>query len=135
MDATHVYDIMWNMKNQLTTRKNDHFFGFHVNKALKNLLPPECKRFEKEALNVYTKAIDYLNKWFDFDNSIYKDLRTFKLKNELPVFQEVIDTSEKLDIKVNQFNTILLYKKSQPHRKGLEEGHDFSRLHTTFTVA
>ena len=51
---------------ELIDRKNDQFFGFAVNNNFKHMTDNQVLSFKKDALNVYDRAIAYLDKWFDF---------------------------------------------------------------------
>lgn len=72
LDATDVFDIMNGLRNQNLKRKNDEFFGITVTTRLNGLTSMEKNEFKTSALDSYQRAIDYLEKWFDFENSPFK---------------------------------------------------------------
>ena len=81
VDSTDIYDIMSNLRDQISSRYEKEFFGFIVKQALPSLTTYEQKKFRQEALAVYKRALDYLRKWFDFDNSVFKKFKLFKLED------------------------------------------------------
>lgn len=47
---------------------------------------------------VYSRAIDCLSKWFDFDNSPFKYFTSLPLKSQIPTIDDLIKLQEILDI-------------------------------------
>ena len=86
--VTQVYSIMKNVKNELTTRIGDQFFGFTVNQNFKNV--SEIASFKKEAINMYMRALHYLNKWFSFENNLLKKFNIFSL-DAVFLFHNLVD--------------------------------------------
>lgn len=68
---TEVYDIMSDLRNKLKKRREDLFVGFNTNQALAHLTANLRKKFEDEAVQVYDRALEYLEKWFDFENNAF----------------------------------------------------------------
>ncbi|KAI4460250.1 hypothetical protein MML48_6g00020814 [Holotrichia oblita] len=66
---TDVYEIMSGLRDKLKRRKEDLFFGFKTNQALANFTSNLKLKFQEEAVQVYNRAIEYLEKWFDFEKS------------------------------------------------------------------
>lgn len=60
---------------------NDSFYGVKVLKNISSHQPNEQEIFKKEANDVYKNAIDYLNKYYDFNDSICMMFSNFNLKN------------------------------------------------------
>lgn len=80
---TQVYDILDGIRNELSNRISDQFFGCMVNNNFEHLSPTQIQSFRKDATNVYTRALEYLKKWFNFDNNV---LETFKILSLDEVF-------------------------------------------------
>ncbi|XP_047999563.1 uncharacterized protein LOC125236694 [Leguminivora glycinivorella] len=67
-----VYDILNTLKISLEQRQKDMFFGYQTKKfmeelEIKNL--PESEKIKKNLLFFIEKSLNYLNKWFDFEES------------------------------------------------------------------
>lgn len=80
-----VFNIMINLKNGLTQRKQDLFFGYETGKKLKILSLPELiNKIQNNFILFIDKALEYLNKWFDFSdtNWLFK-LSSINLKSNL----------------------------------------------------
>lgn len=97
--VTEVDEIMRSLRNQLQNRVNDRFFGSKVNSALNNF---KSSNFVKEALQVYTRAIDYLNKWYDFDNNVFQNFTIFNLKTEEFNFNDVLKAAKCINNEINE---------------------------------
>ena len=67
--------------------------------ALPHLLPHEKVQFESEAIEVYSKAIEYLENWFDFEITIFKKLEVLSLEKK-PTLDEVLGLATALAIEV-----------------------------------
>ena len=91
---------MSEVKDQIQSRIDKEYFGFQVKQALPKLSNYEQATFKKEALNAYIRALDYLKKWFDFESSVFKKLKVFKLDKELPTLDEVLDICTEFNIQV-----------------------------------
>ncbi|KAJ4433892.1 hypothetical protein ANN_16205 [Periplaneta americana] len=67
--------------------------GLVVNQHLNNSSDSDVHLFKNEALNVYQRAIDYLQKWFDYDSSLLKELTFLSLNDTftLSVFTEIVN--------------------------------------------
>ncbi|XP_006131601.1 uncharacterized protein LOC102463496 [Pelodiscus sinensis] len=89
-----LYLIMEKFRNSLRKKIDDKFFGMKITFALgKDQLPVHVvNKFTSEALNVYTRALKYLEKWFPFENSPYCALSALSLANreKSPSFDEII---------------------------------------------
>ncbi|KAI4466368.1 hat family dimerization domaincontaining protein-related [Holotrichia oblita] len=87
---TDVYEIMSGLRDTLKRRKEDLFFGFKTNQALANFTSNLKLKFQEEAVQVYNRAIEYLEKWFDFENNVFLLFKSLNLKGRIPELNEVI---------------------------------------------
>lgn len=78
-----LYNEMCNLKARLTNRMKHKFYGSDINEKLEKLSKEQIKLFEEEAIKVYNIAIDYLNKWFEYDNSIFEKIASLNPEFEL----------------------------------------------------
>jgi hypothetical protein len=92
--AYDIYKIMENLRNSLK-KIYDLFFGVKVHFALrKNYLPRNLVViFDSEALKVYTRALNYLEKWFPFKSLQYRTFQDLSLENveKSPTLDDIID--------------------------------------------
>jgi hypothetical protein len=79
INSTHVYDIMSTLRIKLSNRLEHKFFGSDINEKMTKLSLNRKIEFEKACLNSYRKALSYLEKWFNFDNSIFKNFKSLNL--------------------------------------------------------
>jgi len=79
--ACDLYLISVKFRESLKNKMDTEFFGMKVKFAMmKNYLDPcQVNKFKKEALNVYARALNYLEKWFDLRNSPYMHFQTMSL--------------------------------------------------------
>jgi hypothetical protein len=82
-NATNLYDIMLKLNNQLENRLKHEFFGAKVSENLKNFRSEDNTELTRNAKIVYKRAIDYLNKNFDFIESPFKLFSALNLDSEL----------------------------------------------------
>jgi hypothetical protein len=64
--SSEIYDIMYTLTDKLESRLRDNSFGSKVNSSLKYLDLRNKEKLIKEATTVYSRAIDYLKKWYNF---------------------------------------------------------------------
>lgn len=69
-----LHKTMLEFRNSLQKRLRDQFYGMTVHQALKKkyICSDLTEKFIREANLTYQRAIDYLNKWFPFDNKFYQ---------------------------------------------------------------
>jgi hypothetical protein len=99
-NATNLYNIMESLKGRLENRIKYNFFGDKVNKCLEIIGEYKSNDFKSSALIVYQRAIDYLEKTFDYNNTIFKLFSTLNLDSEL-VHEKVISIAEALNLEIN----------------------------------
>jgi hypothetical protein len=114
IQATDLYNIMDNLRSKINTRIADEFFGYKVNLNLEMLNNSEQIKFKTEALKVYERSLKYLEKNFDFENSIFKDLDCLDMKDI--DFKRIVSTAKKLKVDINGDN---LYEEYCTLRKWL----------------
>lgn len=102
LNATDVFDIMNDLRNQISNRKNDEFFGITVTTTLNGLTLTEKNEFKTSALLTYQRAIDYLEKWFNFESSPFKLFTCLKLHNKIPSIMELSILAKCIGIQVNE---------------------------------
>lgn len=91
---------MSDLRIQLQNRKEDSYFGYRVNSDLPKLSLAEQERFKTEAVMCYDRALIYLEKWFEFDNSPFKYFSYLNGK-VIPSFEELRMIVELLKIESN----------------------------------
>jgi hypothetical protein len=82
-NATNLYDIMIKLNNQLENQLKHEFFGAKVSENLKSFRSEDKTEFTRNAKVVYKRAIDYLNKNFDFIESPFKLFSALNFDSEL----------------------------------------------------
>jgi len=100
LNAPEVYDVMLSLRSQILNRKNDNFFGIAVTTRLPNLTRKESDIFKSDALNTYKRGLEYLEKWFDYENSPFKLFSCLKL-SELPKLTDLLDLAKLIKVHVN----------------------------------
>jgi hypothetical protein len=101
VNSSNLYDIMMKLKTQLTNRREQKFFGSNINDYLKNISVSERETFEYEALECYDRALDYLEKHFNFESSIFKHFKSLNLDDKL-VYENINQILNVLNMKVNR---------------------------------
>lgn len=126
INSTQVYDIMFTVKTKLNNRLKLKFFGSDLNGKMNKLTVEDKNIFETQSLYAYSKALDYLKNWFDFDNSIFKNftylnlekpldfykvkdiLKNFNLNvDKTALFDEISDFNENKYVKIGEFDKSL----------------------------
>jgi hypothetical protein len=111
---------MNDLRENLIMRIKDSFFGMEVINALQNLLPQETLRFKENALNVFKKSIEYLEKWFDYENSCFKYFVPLNLKEDI-AFESIIKLAKVVDVKIDNESGDLLYNELSELRNSLSK--------------
>ena len=90
-----LYTIMDRFRSSLRQKLDDKFFGMKVKVALrKGYLPTDTvNRFTADAIQVYTRALFYLEKWFPFNSPRFRSFSALGIGNmdRAPSLDEVID--------------------------------------------
>lgn len=105
-----IYGIMVHLRDGLVQRKQDLFFGYETGKKIKLLSSPELTReIHTNFLLFIDKSLEYLNKWFDFNDTNWLfTLGNLNLKNNVE-FDNVVNIIEKLNLQKLNVNMDDLY--------------------------
>lgn len=105
-----VYGIMDNLKNGLAQRKQDLFFGYETGKKIKLLSSPELtSKIHTNFLLFIDKALEYLNKWFNFNDTNWLfTLSNINLKSNVE-FDHFVNIVENLNLQKLNINMDDLY--------------------------
>ncbi|XP_039356465.1 uncharacterized protein LOC120382989 isoform X2 [Mauremys reevesii] len=72
IQVTELYAIFNKLRREIQIRQEQGFYGYKVTQFLKKLPPNKQNKFVGDAQQVYTRMLQYLEKWFDFsENSFY----------------------------------------------------------------
>ena len=97
--AVETYDLKVKVKNSLQDRLDKEYFGSIAKTAIvKCVNENEICRFKIEAKNALTTAIKYLEKWFNFEDSVFKFLKPMNLKLAIPCFNDLDNIIQKCNI-------------------------------------
>jgi hypothetical protein len=99
-NSTHLYHIMDQLRGKLKNRIENNFFGSICNENIHSLSSENKKTFKKAALSCYKRTIEYLEKWFNYDNSIFKLFSCLNLDDKIK-YDKVIQIVKLLNIDVN----------------------------------
>ncbi|KAI6656015.1 hypothetical protein LOD99_1749 [Oopsacas minuta] len=99
--SPEVYNIMCRLRSNFKDRLRDGFYGFKVNQCLPKLQAREQVRFKDEANRVFQRIISYLDKWFDYEGSIYKHIQILNLNREEITFDDLTKIASHFQIKIN----------------------------------
>ena len=96
-----VHNYMCELRNKIKNRLERKFFGADINEKIKKHHDKNKQIFEKETLKVYKKALDYLDKWYDFNSSIFGKLSCLNLLNKLE-YLKVVEIVNYFHLNVNK---------------------------------
>lgn len=98
--GVEVYDLMLKVKTSLQSRLDEEFFGTTARSTVLVCADESEKiRFKIEAKNALTVAINYLDKWFDFDENIFKFLKPLNIKKTIPQYCDFEILIKKFNLK------------------------------------
>jgi len=92
---------MSTLKNKFSNRLRLKFYGSDVNENLEKLSSVEKSDFEKHALQTYEKGIHYIEKWFNFENSLFENFSTLNLVQDLN-FNKLVRIVNHFNLTVNK---------------------------------
>lgn len=88
IQSPQIFKIFNDLKKELVYRKEKLFFGFEVNQEIKKLNYSDRYILEQEGVQIYTRMLSYLEKWFDFsENSFYFVCSPFNLNEQITLEQ------------------------------------------------
>lgn len=121
LTSTELHGIMSDLKEQISQRQNDQFFGSKALAALKYLPTREKQIFVQEANLVYKKTIDYLAKYYDFQKSPFQYFECLNLKKHKAniSFQKILEAKEAA--KIINIDEDMLYNEIVILKSGLQE--------------
>lgn len=97
--------------SDISQRTNQSFYGFVVNQ-LPSLSEKERIKSKTIADEIYTKALKYLNDWYNFANTYFISVQKFNLKNGIPSIDDWCKIAKYLnnvDLKEDQiFHELLI---------------------------
>lgn len=102
ISSTELHDVMFITKEKLELRLRDNFFGAKVRSSMKNLSQYSQKKFTNEAREVYSRALSYIQKYYDFENSYFKHLSALNIKKVDLNFETVVEVAHLLNLNVNE---------------------------------
>jgi hypothetical protein len=73
---------MHTLKDKLESRLRDNFFGSKVNSSSIYLDLGNKGKFIEEATTVYSRAVDYLKNWYNFEASPFQYFSVINKMNE-----------------------------------------------------
>ena len=95
VNSTNLYDNLLILKNQ--------FFGQIVKEKLKLIDNESQKLFNQNAISVYKRALEYLNKHFDFEKSYFKKIKCLNLDSKLNI-DDVCEITELFNLNLDMDN-------------------------------
>lgn len=99
--STELHDIMVDIRLKITNRKNDKFFGSSVRELLTKLNEKDRALFYREADIFFQRCLDYLNRWYDFENSEFSKLSVLSMKTPI-TWDNLKDLADDLKIDVDE---------------------------------
>lgn len=99
---SHVHGILTSLRGGLQSRLKDKYFGAKVNQSLVHLPSYQRKKFETEAITVYQRAIAYLEKWYDYENTPFQHFSVINLDKEDLQFQDFLQAAKAVKIDLNE---------------------------------
>lgn len=94
-----LFDIMEKLRTSLIEKESQEFYGHIARTELRNSCNDEgVRRFKTDAKNLFYIAINYLEKWFNFDENKFVCLRPIRLLEE-PLFSDLTKIVDTFNIK------------------------------------
>jgi len=113
INTTDLFNVMNGLRNQISNRKDYEFFVITHTTSMPGttgLTSMEKNEFKNSALDFYQRAIDYLDKCFNFESSPFK-LFTYLKLNKIPSIMELLNLATCIGIQIdeNDFTMNLIY--------------------------
>ena len=98
LTAVDMYQAMSSVRHKLQKRQTNKFFGYTVSQALSKVPTAVASKLESQFLGFYSKAISYMEKWFDFSEKNYLyHLQCLDLRQSL-TFEKLVDPVESVKL-------------------------------------
>lgn len=92
---------MTELRTKITNRKNDKFYGQSAMQCLRKLTERDQNIFKDDAEKYLERCLTYLNKWDEFDDSIYKKVNILTMDEEIN-WNELKDLGALLNVPMNE---------------------------------
>ena len=126
--STDVHSHMCQLRAKLSNRIQDKFYGGKLASSLKHLQANDQAAFTAQALQVYSRALDYLTKWYDFDASPLKNFSILKLDtDDRTDFEQILNLAQQLNIAVDNdalYDEVCALNIAKPQLRSLEKPLD-----------
>lgn len=99
LTSSEVFEIINNLIFKLNRLLNSKFLGDKLEIAIKNLSDIERKKFEDDCVNVYSRTLEYLEK---YDLSVLKHLSVLNIKKKIPSYKELCELAIFLKLDINK---------------------------------
>lgn len=96
--AAELHPIMRNIKDKVESRLHDEFYGAKIMRNMKFLKTSEQNHLKKEANEVYRRTLEYIQKYYDFEDSIFKIFSKFDLTSAVS-YEDTMEAVESLGLK------------------------------------
>ncbi|XP_043926246.1 phosphatidylinositol-glycan biosynthesis class X protein isoform X1 [Protopterus annectens] len=96
--APELYAVMQGVRGELQNRLDDQYFGAKVASALRLLPQHVGQQVSQDFTAFYSRAISYLQSWFDFNSSPLKSMQVFSLQ-ETVTWDKLCTATEALNLK------------------------------------
>ena len=102
-NSTELHPLMEDLRSKLKQRRQDQFYGRSALVILRNLSASETRKFREEAAATLTRCISYLEKWYNYEGSIFKLMPVISLSIPMKWPQlESLVTGLQLDINTDR---------------------------------
>ena len=71
-NSTELHPLMEDLRSKLKQRRQDQFYGRSALVILGNLSASDMRKFREEAAATLTRCISYLEKWYNYEGSIFQ---------------------------------------------------------------
>ena len=79
IQSPEVYSIICKLRSNLNDRLAANFYGYKFNQSLPKLPHWEQIKFRADAKRMLERSISYLEKWFNYEDSIFESFQIFDL--------------------------------------------------------
>ncbi|MGH0135902.1 UNVERIFIED_CONTAM: hypothetical protein FKN15_026589 [Acipenser sinensis] len=74
---------MEGLLSKLKRRREDKFYGRSAQVILGNVSSSDNRKFREETDKTLTRCTEYLEKWYDFETSVFKQMAVLSLDNDV----------------------------------------------------